>query len=68
MKETKGIKLVGGTLFYGVVVNFIILVIVDSRKCDSEFGFCNPYVFLLLMSLIVGFVVSYLTTRRRKPG
>ncbi len=58
-KEEHTSKTFIGTLFYGVIVNFVILVLIDSGKGEDSFPH-DPYIFILMISLLIGFTVSYL--------
>jgi hypothetical protein len=54
-------KIIFGTLSCGIIINFIILVRLDSNvDCDRSFdgATCTPYPFFLVLSLFLGWIVS----------
>ena len=51
-------KLIGQTMFTGYIVLFIIASIADNSY-DCSRPPCSPFPFLVLISLVIGFVVSY---------
>ena len=67
-REFKLLKLtrtVGGTLLYGVIINFIWLGIIDAKRCtDSS---CESYTALLFLSLVLGFIVSLILNKIDPP-
>ncbi|KKW38692.1 MAG: hypothetical protein UY87_C0065G0007 [Candidatus Peribacteria bacterium GW2011_GWC2_54_8] len=50
-----------GTMGYGIIINFVILAIMDGNQCIE--GPCDPYIFLLFLSLVLGFLLSLLIER-----
>jgi len=59
--ENKTHKKIFGTLFYGVIINFIILIYLDSKiDCGRSFddAVCTPYPLYLIISLFIGWIVS----------
>jgi hypothetical protein len=71
MKENmpKTEKLFIGTFFYGVIINFVILILLDnfnkSEECIKSTGEgpCTIYPFLLIISLFIGWLVSIIISK-----
>lgn len=65
----KSKKLFVGTFFYGVIINFVILILLDnfdkSKECikSTGEGFCTTYPFLLIISLFMGWLVSIVISK-----
>jgi len=61
-KEVKRYSsIIFGTFFFGIIINFIILIRLDSNiDCGRSFSgaTCTPYPFLLFLSLFLGWIVS----------
>lgn len=65
-RENKIHKKIFGILFYGVVINFIILVYLDMKvDCGRSFddAVCTPYPFYLICSLFIGWIVSVVISK-----
>lgn len=43
-------------MLFGIIINVIILSFTDRNYCDSPP--CDPYIFYLIISMILGFVVA----------
>lgn len=55
MDDVKSSRIYGGTMLFGIITNIIILGLVDSDSCD--FPTCDPYLFYLVLSMIIGFII-----------
>lgn len=58
-REEKQTRMLVGTLVYGVIVNFILLVYLDSGTPDED-----PYRFILVISIILGYAISAIVERQ----
>ena len=65
LESLKFSRIFGGTMFFGIIINLLILTVSDNNSCD-EFP-CDPYIFYLAVSLIVGFIIAKILLKVDPP-
>jgi len=57
-RDKQRAKLWLGSMFYGYIVLFIVASIADNSYDCARLP-CSPFPFVVLISLVIGFVISY---------
>jgi hypothetical protein len=58
-------RMFGGTIIFGVIINIVILSLADNDSCD--FPPCDPYLFYLFISMVVGFAIAKIILKIDPP-
>lgn len=53
-------------MIFGIITNIIILSFADSDSCD--FPPCDPYLFYLVISMIIGFIIAKILYKIDPPA
>ena len=61
-RDKRTAKMWFGTMFYGYITLFVMATLADNAY-ECGMPPCSPYPFMVFISLVIGFVISFISLR-----